>query len=282
MDLIRTYTKILKDKFQRTGFQNDVDQLFLFYYKKCTVNLDAEKDAWIFDSLDKMFNLKFLQGYLTLSETLKMNEDLITEPTGSVTYEEVLQEIPDLIRELFEEHEAETLNVRVCDEFAIDVLTEKDQELYEVINQAFKEIAYYGICYAYIHKYEDYIVRNELTNLTAIEGTYFLTPQVYITPSPSDDVLKYEIFGWPGSVFNKQWLGRVQFNPYKKEEDSILAEIMLSDLIGLNEKAEIIEVIKNLLTQTTKALDNENPILINLFNISSINTHIVENTIPQA
>ncbi|MFY3793303.1 hypothetical protein ACOQFO_16650 [Ureibacillus sp. MALMAid1270] len=223
----------------------------------------------------------FLQGYLVMNETMKENEDLLEAPKESITYEEVIQEIPNIIRTLFKEY-PEVLNVKICNEFAIDILTAMDQGLYEVITNSFNEIAYYGGCYAYIHKFEENIIREHKNELTSFEGLHFLTPQVYMYQKPNDESLTYELYGWAGSVLNNQWLGRVQFNPFKKDDDSLLAEIMLSDLIAAAEKNEIISLIMNILKNTTKVADNEKTIFINHFNVSTTNTYVIENVAVQA
>lgn len=272
MDLLKKYSGILKQKFEDEAFKVEIHALFSYYFEKCTFNL-VEEDNWIINELERVFNRQFLQGYMVMSETFLENEELFDAPTDKLTYDEVFEMLPPLIKELYSSEQQDIVHVSIINDFAIDVLTKKGVSHFDILQATLEELTYYGVCYAYIHKFEEYVTRTNWMNLQTWIGSSFITPQLYMVPhglNITNNALTFELYGWIGSIFKGEWLGQLQCNPYDKQNEFIYANIMLSDKIVSFEKETIIELLHGVLQNTLKAADNEKNIYINVFNISSV------------
>jgi len=282
-ETLRKYTRLLKQKYEDEVFKNDFDSLLSYYYEKiknCSEGLDEEKDQWILEKLDKAFNLQFLQGYMTFDELHNVNNDLFGNPEGS-SYDDVFEELPIIINQLFEGHQKELANVPDVNLFAMDVLTEKaDMLLNDILQATFTEFLHYGMCYAFIDKYSDVLQRTDWFKLQDFKGISFLTPQVFMVPSESGltkELLTYDLFGWSGSPqLSTKWVGRLELNPYDTLSENINVHLMLSDILASFEKDLIISILNSMIVNTVKAAQNEKKIMLDVFNVSTTKSYITE------
>ncbi|MGC7930625.1 hypothetical protein ACP3VS_18600 [Lysinibacillus sp. VIII_CA] len=267
--MLKQIAQILEDKIKEDKrFRKDYNELIQFYLLKF-MRLDTKKQEKHIEEIELILNRQFLQGYMIAMQFKEDNPDipLITEET---TIYQVLNTIPNSLREMFEQQNLDFVKVDTAEAFAMDMLTQIGTSYFDLLEQVYKEITYYGITYAILHQYPSYVKDELITNIKDVIHPYLITPQIAIIPSVTLDgaseALKYDLFNCSFKGESQDWMGRITFNPYSSEPK--IAEIMLSDQIATFEKLDLLNLINLLLSENA---ENEK-IYFNVFHISSIET----------
>ncbi|MEB2301617.1 hypothetical protein LAV72_18600 [Lysinibacillus xylanilyticus] len=262
--MIKQTTQLLKQRIEEdTEFRKNYNNIVEFYLLKF---MYIENKNTHIEEIELILNRQFLQGYMVIHQFIENNPELplIEEQT---TIYEVLNTIPNSLSEIFKEQNIDFVKVDTAEAFAMDMLSEIGTDYYDLLEQVYKEITYYGIAYGLLHQYPNYIIDEITSDIKDIVHPYLITPQLALIPSTTlngtADALKYDLFSCSFRGEKTNWMGRITFNPYTTAEN--IVEVMLSDQIAGYEKS-------NLLLNISALLSSDETVYFNVFHVSSLQT----------
>lgn len=265
--MLKNLAKRLKIQYKNDQqFQKEYDELLSVHLNRIKGFFKEEEQSLI-EEISLVFNRQYAQGMLIV-ETFKLaNEgvELINEP---VSYIDVRNNYPTHLYELFKESNQDIYYVDTAHALAMDLLALKGTRVFEIFKASCADITNIAIANTIAEIYSSSVTKDCMSSLRDTDRPMLLNSQYFVAPFVQKDsigssLMQFDMFSFSTPQKEMSWVGRIMCHPFDPEVN--MMDIFLTDTIDSNEKQSLIKRFGEL-------LQSRQPVQVNLYNISSVNT----------
>ncbi|MFL0584294.1 hypothetical protein ACH0B6_17105 [Solibacillus silvestris] len=265
--MLKNIAKRLKSQHKEDKkFQLEYDALQKTHLSRIKIYFKEEEQP-ILEEISLVFNRQYAQGMLIV-ETFKLsneNIELIDEP---VSYIDVMNTYPTHLFNLFKESNQDIYYVDTAHALAMELLAAKGTRVFEIFKASCADITNVAIANTLSDMYSTLVTKELMESFKDTDRPMIFNAQYFVSPfiqkdSIGSNLMQYDMFTYNTPQKAMSWVGRIMCHPFNPEVNTM--DVFLSDSIDSNEK-------QVLLTQFGSQLQSEQPIQMNLYNISSVTT----------